>query len=480
MSSLPRHLPQAAILILLFSICVPGRGSEATEPEHEKVVPKAKEPAAEATPEQESAAAAMSESSNAGQEHQRPAKPGAGKPKTEKSGHATDPVASAHDSEAKGIIALGNRLTDHSDYQAAEIAYRQILNSTEFSENFTRDAQLGLGRMHRLQGSYTKAAAIYEKFLKDYPDDSRIPDALLDLGRTQRAMGAYRMAINRFYSVINSTLKVQAENFDHYQLLAKTAQYEIAETYFASGDYQEAGKFFSRLRLLDLAPVDRARAHFKAACALQLSGDLEGAVATLHDFMNQWPQDENVPEARYLLATTLRQLKRSDEAMNVTLALLREAQNNPGADAKRWSYWQRRTGNQLANEFFQNGDTINALAIYQGLAALAPEPSWRLPVVYQTALCYERLRLTDRARTAYQTIVTGVSELAANKNGPPVPAELTELAHMAGWRMENLEWNDRAEQQLTLFFSTSTGHSKPNTPATSPTPVPTTPEKPTP
>ncbi len=69
------------------------------------------------------------------------------------------------------------------------------------------------------------------------------------------------MAINRFYSVLNSTLKLPPDAFDHYQLLAKTAQFEIAETHFETGNFAEAGKFFGRLRLLDLAPVDRARAH---------------------------------------------------------------------------------------------------------------------------------------------------------------------------------------------------------------------------
>ena len=370
------------------------------------------------------------------------------------------------DAEARGLIALGNRLTERGDYPAAEIAYRQILGaSKEFSDADVRETLLALGRMHRLQGAYTKAAAIYERFLKDYPEDGRVPDALLDLGRTLRAMGASKMALNRFYSVINSTLKVQSENFEHYQLLAKTAQFEIAETHFASGEYAEAGKFFARLRLLDLAPADRARAHFKSAYALQLAGDDEAAIKTLLSYLEQWPKDENVPEARYLLATTLRRLNHPNEALAATMELLRGEQAVSGADAKRWSYWQRRTGNQLANDFFQQGDTMNALAIYQGLVALAPEPAWRLPVTYQMALCYERLRLADRARNAYQSIVDGVAALGNGKSPAPVPADLTELAHMAAWRLGNLDWTDRTDHQLTVFFSSTTGqHPVPATP----------------
>ncbi len=365
-------------------------------------------------------------------------------------------IAADKAAEAKGLLFLGSSLTERSDYAAAEIAYRQILGSREFKPGDVKDALIGIARMYRKSGNFSKSAAIYEKYLKEFPDDSRAPDVLLDLGRILRAMGAYRMAINRFYSVIDSTLKLQTDNFDHYQLLAKTAQFEIAETHFASGNYVEAGKFFGRLRLLDLAPADRARAHFKSAYALQLGGDLEGAVTTLRAYLEQWPKDENVPEARYLLATTLLRLKRPDESMAATLSLLRGEETNSAADPKRWSYWQRRTGNQLANEFFQSGDTTNALAIYRGLAALSADPAWRMPLSYQVGLCYERLRMIDLARASYQSIVDAAAAAPQAKGAaaPGASIDMNELARMASWRMEHLEWNERTERQLTVFFST--------------------------
>ena len=368
-------------------------------------------------------------------------------------------LATGYAAEAKGLLALGATLTERNDYAAAEIAYRRILSSADFTTADQMDAQLGLARTYRRQGSLTKAAAIYEKYLKQFPDDGRVPDVLLDLGRTLRAMGAHRPAIARFYSVINSTLKLPAEGYDHYQLLTKTAQFEIAETHFESGNFTEAGKFFSRLRLLDLAPEDRARAHFKSACALQLAGDPEGAVTSLRAYLEQWPQDGNVPEARYLLATTLRRLGRSEEALAATLDLLRDAQG--GNDAGRWIYWQRRTGNQLANEFFQAGDTRNALAIYEGLAALAPELSWRLPIAYQIGLCHERLRATDQARVAYQGIIDAVAQFASAKPAGTADDEIRDLARMASWRLAHMVWNDRTEGQLTSFFSTTTGRRAP-------------------
>jgi TolA-binding protein len=347
------------------------------------------------------------------------------------------------------MLKLGNSLTDRKDYDAATIAYHQVLRGRGVPDNDLKTALLGLARTHRRQGALTKAAALYEKFLKEYPEDPRTPDALLDLGRTLRGLGTYNLAITRFYSVINSTLKLSGGGFDHYQLLAKTAQFEIAETHFQSGNFPEAVKFFTRLRLLDLAPADQARAHFKSAYAQHLQGLNEPAVTNLNTFLEQWPNDENAPEARYLLAISLRELGRSQESFTVTLDLLRTTQSTMADDPKRWAYWQRRTGNQLANDFFATGNILNAHAIYSGLAELSADPAWRLPILYQVSLCLERLGLSDRAAETYRSIVEA-GKSATN-------TELNELARMATWRLEHIDWNIQTNREVAGLFDTATG-----------------------
>ncbi len=403
------------------------------------------------------------------------ASPDAASPASEEAPKALDPHVSAHDippvqavslrpklsqEEITSLIKLGTALTEREDYAAAEIAFHQVITSTAPGPEDTKTALLGLARMHRRQGMLTKAAAIYEKYLKEYPGDMRSPDALLELGRTLRAMGSHKMAIARFYSVINSTLKMPGEGFEHYQLLARTAQYEIAETHFQAGNFVEANKFFSRLRLLDLAASDRARAHFKASYSLFLGGDLEAAATALRTYLEQWPNDENVPEARYVLAMSYRGLKRPQQAFAVTLELLRAEQAKNGKDAQRWTYWQRRTGNLLANDFFEAGDALSAQVIYAALADLSPEPAWRLPVTYQLALCYERMGMTGEAKAAYDRIVAQSAEAKT--------ADLAELGRMASWRRDQLAWRTDLDQQMSSFFNTQAANSdSPLPPATS-------------
>ena len=356
--------------------------------------------------------------------------------------------------EIASLLRIGQAKIEQGDYVSSELAFRQVL-AEKASPEQDHAALMGLARTYRKKTEFTKAAAVYETLIKQAPEDPQLPVVYLELGRTLRALGAYKPAIAKFYSVINSTLKLPDENPDVYRQLARTAQFEIAETYFQSGDYEQANRFFSRLKLLDLAPEDRARAHFKSIYALTLAGEHEKAVTGFRSFLDQNPNDENVPEARYLLATSLRKLGRYNESLAVALELLRAEKKYVDSDPKRWTYWQRKTGNQLANQFYEQGDFSSALVIYQNLASLSPEPSWRLPVIYQIGLCNERLRLFDRARESYQTIVDNTKPSAGDK---AQRQELVDLFEMADWRLKHLVWEQTTELQLTAIFPSEHEH----------------------
>lgn len=372
-------------------------------------------------------------------------------------GHEANPA------EIASLLRLGHAKRDQGDYGSAEIAFMQVLAERATVEQ-DREAILGLARTFRKKGDFTKSAASYERFVKEFPNDPELPTIYLELGRTLRALGAYRQAISRFYSVLNSTLKLPDQGPDHYRQLVRTAQYEIADTYFQVGDYVQANRFFSRLKLLDLAPEDRARAHFKSVVALTLAGNDEKAVPGLRAFLDQNPDDENVPEAQYLLSVSLRRLGRAQESLRATLDLLKAENSRTAKDPRRWEHWQRKTGNQLANEFYEHGEIESALLIYTSLAQLSAEPVWNLPATYQIGLCYERLRRFDRARECYKTIV----EAARNsKTDALARADLKDLAEMAEWRLGQLDWQYTTDNKLSTIFAPAALHLTAPNPTTS-------------
>lgn len=340
--------------------------------------------------------------------------------------------------ERASLLRIGDAKLTSGDHASALIAYRQVAQATDVPDEKAR-ALLGLARAYRLAGDGVKSVATYERLIKDHADFAEIPVALLELGRTLRDLGSPKLAIARFYSVIHSTLKLPEAESERYRRIVRTAQFEIAETHLATGNYSEAVRFFQRLDLLDLAPADRARARFKAAQARMYSGDTDAAIGAFRVFIAQDPDDPHSPEARYLLARLLADKGRRDDSLRVTLDLLTH-ESQRGQDTDRWRAWQRRTGNQLANQFYEQGEFSSALLLYRALDALDPSPAWRVPVLYQIGLCQERLAQTTAAVATYEEI----KKLAGDTPSP----ELADTARMAAWRVRQLAWADSAREQL--------------------------------
>ncbi len=275
------------------------------------------------------------------------------------------------------------------------------------------------------------------------------PIAFLELGRTLRELGSPKLAIARFYSVLQTAIRFSEGDADSYRRLALTAQFEIADTHLATGNYEEAVRFFNRLNLLDLSEADRARARFKSALARVKAGDRPAAVLVLQAFIAETPDDPNSPEARFLLATVLGEIGRSEEALQVTLALLRHEHGHATEDATRWRTWQQRTGNQLANEFYGRGDFASALLLYRALVPLDAAPGWSLPVLYQVGLCQERLLQTYDALATYREITKRIDEK---------PGDFGDLARMVAWRVQQLTWLEQTQADLgtLLIFAPPT------------------------
>ena len=101
----------------------------------------------------------------------------------------------------------------------------------------------------------------------------------------------------------------------------------------------------------------------------------------------------------------------------------------------RWTYWQRRAGNDIGNQLYEEGDYLNALLVYSALSALDTALPWQLPVYYQMGLIYERLQQPLKASETYGRILAREKELASGSN----PA-LQTVVDMARWRMQFLDW----------------------------------------
>jgi tetratricopeptide (TPR) repeat protein len=278
-----------------------------------------------------------------------------------------------------------------------------------------------------------KTISVLEKFRMAFADDPAVPEQLLRLGRLYREAGAVETATARFFAVLNSTLNVAPSELEGYRRFAMKARLEIAETYAMQGKVEEARKYYNRLQVLELEPEDRELVVFRAGQTKHRLGQWLAAEFDLRGFLHEYPESRYMPEARCLRAKALEELGQRDDAVAEVLELLRAPDPGDPARVRIAAYWKRRTGNELANRFYEQGDYGGALSIYQALARASEDPAWRWPAVYQIGLCFERMNMPQRAAEAYRVIVDAP---AADK-----PAEsLASVQSMARWRLEHLDW----------------------------------------
>jgi tetratricopeptide (TPR) repeat protein len=343
-------------------------------------------------------------------------------------------------------------------YKEATTIYSWILEQ-EAPVEFQQSALLELAEMARDQDDLMRAQQVYAQWIARWPQDIRVPEMVLYQGLIFRKLGLNSLAIAKFYAVMTTALVIKSDRFDYYQQLVLRAQNEIAETQYELGNFAEAAESFSRLLKLDPPPVNRPAVHYLYIECLAGLGRRAEVVAQAEDFLRHNAKAAQRAEVHFLRANALKDLHRETEALQEVLDLLKEQREGTNSAAGSLAYWQRRAGNAIANQFYQEGEPLKALEIYKRLATLDPEPSWQLPVQYQMGLIYERLAQPARAVECYTAVISCEKAL-----GEKITPGLKTVIDMANWRKEFLGWQLKAEQTNMQFRAVSMGLVAPQTP----------------
>ena len=115
-----------------------------------------------------------------------------------------------------------------------------------------------------------------------------------------------------------------------------------------------------------------------------------------------------------------------------------------------WNFWKKKTGNYLANKFFEDNEYFNAYRIYSALREIDSAPSWQVPILYQTALCEEKLGNYVQAMETYSSIEEYVKSEDA-REGMANNKYLKFVFGMAKWRREQLEDTRAIRQAVNRY-----------------------------
>lgn len=307
-------------------------------------------------------------------------------------------------------------------------------------ESIQQSALLEMALVAQDENNLIRAEQIYAQFVTRWPSDKRAPEIFLHQGQLFRQMGMNSLAFAKFYSVMTAALAVKNDQLDYYQKLVLEAQMEIAETHYQSGRFNDAADFFSRLLKQNNPALDRQQIQFRLIRSLQASGNQTETAAQATDFLSRYPNSANQPEVRFCLALALKDLGRNAESLQQVLALLKEQKVQSKDHPEVWAYWQQRTGNEIANQLYREGDYTRALDVYLSLEQIDRAAAWQLPLKYQIGMTYERLLQPERATQTYSNIVTRQTELGTNAS-PGLKA----IVEMAQWRIKFVEWQSHAD-----------------------------------
>jgi tetratricopeptide (TPR) repeat protein len=334
------------------------------------------------------------------------------------------------------------------------------LLQTNASAELKRPALFELALAAQDDNQLLKAQQVFSQYLHNYPEDPSVPEVLLRQGLLYRQMGVTTLAISKFYAVMSTALKLKLNNIDYYKKLVLQAQVEIADTYYLEGKYLEASDFFGRLLRTEAPELNKTQVQFKLIRSLSSLTNEAETVAKAQVFLDLYPDCQEVPEVRFILASALKKLGHNPESMKQVLLLLQSQQENVRKNPEIWVYWQRRAGNEIANQLYKEGDYLNALEIYLSLADLDKSATWQLPVWYQTALVYEQLQQWHKATETYMRIINRQKELTAADTSP----SLASLLEMAKWRKDYIDWMEKA-RATNQGYQRTAAYEPPSAPA---------------
>ena len=353
---------------------------------------------------------------------------------------ATNAAATKRLDQIKFALATARFAANTRDYKQAEKNF--LLALTEDSpDDLQKTALFEMACAVQAANDLPRAQSIFTQYQLRWGGDARSPEVCLHQGQIFRAMGMNQMALAKFYSVMTSALSIKDEQLTYYKRIVLQAQVEIAETHYLIGKFAEAAEYYSRLLKQESPELDLAQIQFRLIRSLVALQRFDEAASQSQDFLTHHALAAEAPEVRYHLAQALKGLNRNNEALQQVMVFLKEEREKTKDHPEVWTYWQQRVGNEIGNALYQEGDYVKALEIYLTLAKLDPAPAWQLPVNYQVGITYEKLLQPASAIAAYRTITNAAPQLGTN-TAPGLKA----VAEMAQWRLDFLQFQNRAEE----------------------------------
>ena len=157
-------------------------------------------------------------------------------------------------------------------------------------------------------GLYAQSRRMLDRLVERFPQDSRVPDATLLLGKVRLSQGQHEAALQAFR---------QAQTFSPVPGRPDEARFWEGETLFRMKRYPEARAIYDRILTDNPSSPSAPDAVYGLAWVNLELKRREQAVTEFRRLLSSYPEHANVPSATFYLARTLLEIKRADEAVGL-------------------------------------------------------------------------------------------------------------------------------------------------------------------
>ncbi len=290
---------------------------------------------------------------------------------------------------------------------------------------------------------------LYEKYVETFPKESDVPRIHLTLGYYYLNYQAFDRALLHYYKVLNGTFNVDHSHLEEYESYVIWAQLGIAQVYLDQRKYEEAFDFFSKIHFKNADATILADILHKRALCAYCSEHTDEAAKLLEKYCDLPVNTAEMPEAYYYLIHAYKKLGEKDKVLETIFALLRLGQKKRIEQSEHWQIWdkyQKLSASEIAQDFYREGNLIEAIKLYQALVDLNKSPDWQWPILCQIGLCYERLGLSIRSKAAYELIAGATEEW--NEVAIHWTEDLRNYQIQAKWHLEQV----RTYEKIKLNF----------------------------
>lgn len=259
------------------------------------------------------------------------------------------------------LVLIGDALAVQGRHEEAVKRYQQALRLFPDSE-YAGHCVFSLGSSLIDAGDSTRADDLLGRFVREYPDDERIPDAILLRGRISFGGARYEEAVSR--------LQVLLDRQPGHDLEAE-AEYYIARSKLELEQFAEAREHLERVMGLTRTNRLRYQAGFMLGESLRREGSLSAALEEFESLLDQRAYRDYHPEVMLAMAACLAELGRNEATVSryETLISLYEADRKHDEEVSRAMY-------ELGELYRSAGDLALAEKWYGDARRKSPRLFW--------------------------------------------------------------------------------------------------------